>query len=221
MTTSNVLKQIQTLYPNALLILSTDIQIEDDCISIPNEELSIQVGDGYLVATERLDEESFISSPVFTTIEGLIAYLKKRIDDKAKKRPTFADFVASRRVMTKEEIETQFGYEIYDNKAYIYLTGYSIEINEEDKLLALDINNSCYSGGFEDLGILEQRLWDEFAKFEEFLTEEEIEADKHTRAADFMVAQGWPLLSLDEQDKTTMTPQQIAQVDYLLEQFNK
>ena len=134
---------------------------------------------------------------------------------------TFADFVASRRVMTKEEIDTQFGYEIYESSAYVYLTGYSIEINEEDKILALDINNSCYSGQFEDLDILEQRLWDEFVKFEEFLTEEDIESDLHFRASDFIIAQGWPLLSLDEQNKSTMTPQQIAQVDYLLAQFYK
>lgn len=216
MTTSNVLIKVQAIYPNAILIPSTDKELIN-FISIPNEELSIQIGVGYLSAAERIDKDNFFNT-MFENIEGLIEFLKIRV---AKKRPTFADFVASRRVMTKEEIETQFGYEIYESTAYVYLTGYSIEINEEDKLLSLEINNSCYSGQFEDLGIIEQRLWDDFVKGEEFLTDEEVESDLHFRAADYIIEQGWPLLSLDEQDKTTMTPQQIAQVDYLLSQFNK
>lgn len=137
------------------------------------------------------------------------------------KNPTFEEFITSRRMMTATQIEETFGYEMYSPIAHVYLRGYSIEIDEENNNLHLYLGNKEYCAEFSKLFLLEQVLWDDFVKYEEQLTTEEIEEDLHERSRQFMDSQGWPPLSLDEQDRATMTPEQIEQVDYLLRQFDK
>ncbi len=85
----------------------------------------------------------------------------KKID--FNKKTTFEEFVDTKKLMTFEEIEEEYGAVVESKKAYNYSDGLFIEVLDNGGY-HLTVDRSCYES--KDLGELERRLWDDFAREE-------------------------------------------------------